>query len=109
MGWDEASQDSSTRQHCVILVIEESRDQATCSKKWALATGSIGPSPRVRYLQPLPQQTTARSPLGFVAIGPLLWAALRHNQRDTATVALMLSAFAIWGTCGPEDRLCGRN
>src|SRR5262249_50766853 len=47
---------------------------------------------------PLLQQTTARSPLGFVAIGPLLWAALRHNQRDTATVALMLSAFAIWGT-----------
>jgi PAS domain S-box-containing protein len=47
---------------------------------------------------PLLHQTTARSPLGFFAIGPLLWAALRHNQRDTATVALMLSAFAIWGT-----------
>src|SRR5215510_269610 len=47
---------------------------------------------------PLLQQTTARGPLGFVAIGPLLWAALRHNQRDTATMALMLSAFAIWGT-----------
>lgn len=47
---------------------------------------------------PLLQQITARGPLGFVAIGPLLWAALRHNQRDTATVALMLSAFAIWGT-----------
>ena len=47
---------------------------------------------------PLLQQTTARGPLAFVAIGPLLWAALRHNQRDTATVALMLSAFAIWGT-----------
>ena len=47
---------------------------------------------------PLLQQTTARGSLGFVAIGPLLWAALRHNQRDTATVALLLSAFAIWGT-----------
>jgi len=47
---------------------------------------------------PLLQQTSARGPLGFVAIGPLLWAALRHSQRDTATVALMLSAFAIWGT-----------
>ena len=47
---------------------------------------------------PLLQQTAARGPLGFVAIGPLLWAALRYNQRDTATVALMLSAFAIWGT-----------
>ena len=47
---------------------------------------------------PLLQQATASGALGFVAIGPLLWAALRHNQRDTATVALMLSAFAIWGT-----------
>ena len=56
---------------------------------------------------PLLQQITARGPLGFVAIGPLLWAALRHNQRDTATVALMLSAFAIWGTlsdAGPFAR-----
>jgi PAS domain S-box-containing protein len=47
---------------------------------------------------PLLQQTTARGPLAFVAIAPLLWAALRHNQRDTATIAFMLSAFAIWGT-----------
>ena len=47
---------------------------------------------------PLLQQITAHGALGFVAIGPPLWAALRHNQRDTATVALMLSAFAIWGT-----------
>jgi len=57
---------------------------------------------------PLLQQTPARGPLGFVAIGPLLWAALRHNQRDTATVALVLSVFAIWGTFadgGPFARL----
>jgi PAS domain S-box-containing protein len=47
---------------------------------------------------PVLQQSTARGALGFIAIGPLLWAALRHNQRDTATVALLLSAFAIWGT-----------
>ena len=56
---------------------------------------------------PLLQQITAHGALGFVAIGPLLWAALRHNQRDTATVALMLSAFAIWGTlsgAGPFAR-----
>ena len=47
---------------------------------------------------PLIQQTTTRGPLAFVAVAPLLWAALRHGQRDTATVALLLSAFAIWGT-----------
>jgi PAS domain S-box-containing protein len=53
-------------------------------------------------LSPLLQQITAHGALGFVAIGPLLWAALRHNQRDTATVALVLSAFAIWGTLSDE-------
>jgi PAS domain S-box-containing protein len=36
--------------------------------------------------------------LAFFAIVPLLWAALRHNQRDTATAALVLCVFAIWGT-----------
>jgi HWE histidine kinase len=27
-----------------------------------------------------------------------MWAALRRNQRDTATTALLLSCFAVWGT-----------
>ena len=39
-----------------------------------------------------------RAPLGFLVFLPLLWAALRCSQRDTVTVALILSAFAIWGT-----------
>jgi signal transduction histidine kinase/ActR/RegA family two-component response regulator len=43
-----------------------------------------------------PAATT--SPLGFLAILPLTWAALRCNQRDTATAALILSGFAVWGT-----------
>jgi PAS domain S-box-containing protein len=46
---------------------------------------------------PLIEQTPNRSVLAFLAIVPLLWAALRRNQRDTATVALILSAFAVWG------------
>ena len=48
-----------------------------------------------------------RAPLGFLAILPLLWAALRRGQRDTATVALLLSGFAVWGTVaggGPFGR-----
>jgi PAS domain S-box-containing protein len=40
----------------------------------------------------------ARRFYAFLAIVPLLWAALRHNQRDTATAALVLCVFAIWGT-----------
>jgi two-component sensor histidine kinase len=42
--------------------------------------------------------TTLRGPLAFLTIAPLLWAALRHRQRDTATAALVLSAIAIAGT-----------
>jgi PAS domain S-box-containing protein len=39
-----------------------------------------------------------RGPLAFLAVLPLLWTALRRNQRDTATVALILTFFAIWGS-----------
>jgi two-component sensor histidine kinase len=47
---------------------------------------------------PLIEQTAGRAAFAFAAVVPLLLAALRHNPRDTATVALVLSAFAIWGT-----------
>lgn len=47
---------------------------------------------------PLIEQTTNRVPWGFLAVLPLIWAALRRGQRDTATVALILSCFAVWGT-----------
>jgi PAS domain S-box-containing protein len=47
---------------------------------------------------PLILQSSLREPLGFLAILPLLWAALRLGPRDTATVAAILGAFAVWGT-----------
>ena len=47
---------------------------------------------------PLLEQSPSRSSLAFLAILPLIWAALRQNQRDSATVALLLSCFAVWGT-----------
>ena len=53
---------------------------------------------------PLLQQTTLHDALIFVVILPLLWASLRQGPRDTATVALIISAFAVWCTamqCGP--------
>jgi integral membrane sensor domain MASE1/DNA-binding CsgD family transcriptional regulator len=53
---------------------------------------------------PLLHQTLARDALGFLVIPPLLWASLRQGTRDTATVALIVSAFAVWCTvmqCGP--------
>jgi integral membrane sensor domain MASE1 len=51
---------------------------------------------------PLIPQTPNRDPLGFLAILPLMWAALRLNQRDTATVALVLSCFALCGAIAGE-------
>src|SRR5215510_14200084 len=36
--------------------------------------------------------------LGFLAVLPLLWAALRRGPRDTAIASLILAGFSIWGT-----------
>jgi PAS domain S-box-containing protein len=47
---------------------------------------------------PLLEQTAARTALAFLAVLPLLWAALYSDQRDTATAVLILSGFAVWGT-----------
>ena len=52
----------------------------------------------VMAFSPLLQQTPARDALAFLALLPLLWASLREGPRDTATVALIISAFAVWGT-----------
>ena len=63
----------------------------------AIAVGAFAFSPLV-------QQTTLHDALIFVVILPLLWASLRQGPRDTATVALIISAFAVWCTamqCGP--------
>jgi two-component sensor histidine kinase len=46
---------------------------------------------------PLLQHSVNTAPLAFLSILPLMWAALRHDQRDTATTALILAIFAIWG------------
>ena len=57
----------------------------------AIAVGLIAFSPMIG-------QTVIRTSLAFFAILPLLWAALRRGPRDTATTAMLLSAFAVWGT-----------
>ena len=60
---------------------------------------------------PLPPRTQYTVPLAFLAILPLVWAALRRGPRDTATVVLVLTGFAIWGaliSAGPFREM-GRN
>jgi PAS domain S-box-containing protein len=56
---------------------------------------------------PLSEPTIWRGPLSFLAVLPLVLAALRCGVRDTATVAFILAAFAVWGTAmdgGPFAR-----
>jgi len=47
---------------------------------------------------PLFKQSQHPDPLGFLAVLPLLWAALRRGPRDTAVASLILAGFSIWGT-----------
>jgi len=57
---------------------------------------------------PLLPRSEYSSPLGFLAILPLIWAALRRGPRDTATVSLILTGFTIWATlqhAGPFGQL----
>jgi signal transduction histidine kinase/CheY-like chemotaxis protein len=46
---------------------------------------------------PLMAQMPNRAPLGVLVILPLLWAALRRGPRDTATAALIILGFVLWG------------
>src|SRR5262249_44632444 len=57
----------------------------------AVAIGFVAFNPSFKHSQ----QPDA---LGFLAVLPLLWAALRHGPRDTAVASLILAGFAIWGT-----------
>jgi integral membrane sensor domain MASE1/DNA-binding CsgD family transcriptional regulator len=59
-----------------------------------LAAVAVG----VVAFSPVLPQTAARDALGFLTILPLLWSSLRQGPRDTATVVLIISAFAVWGT-----------
>jgi PAS domain S-box-containing protein len=40
--------------------------------------------------------------LAFLPVLPLLWAALRCGERDTASVAMVLSAMAVWGAAAGD-------
>jgi signal transduction histidine kinase len=46
-------------------------------------------------VSPVPAES--RGAVAFLVILPLLWSALRLSLRETATMALVLSSFAVWG------------
>jgi PAS domain S-box-containing protein len=68
-------------------------DKVLGSAAVMIAAGAVG----VVAFSPLLEQTTARGALAFLAVLPLLWAALANGPRDTATAALILSGCAVWG------------
>ena len=93
----------------VLWVIGDFR-AFNADKVWTSATALIAAlAVGVLAFSPLIEQTVARSALSFLAAVPLLWAALRGDQRDTATVALVLSCFALWGALAGGGPFAGRN
>ena len=71
----------------------------------AVLSGAIAVG--ILAFSPLLPRSDYSSPLGFLAILPLLWAALRRGPRDTATVSVILAGFTIWATiehAGPFGR-----
>jgi len=59
----------------------------------AAAVGLVAYSPLERALH-------ASSALAFLALLPLMWAALRGSPRETAATAVLLSGLAVWGVLG---------
>jgi signal transduction histidine kinase/CheY-like chemotaxis protein len=84
----------------VIVLWASSPYHAFNRKEFLETVGVLATAAAVGLIafSPLIGQTPSRNPLGFLAILPMLWAALRRGPRDTATVALVLAGITIWGT-----------
>ena len=71
-------------------------ERAQCVEFGTIVAATIAVG--VIAFSPLIEQSGYRDPLGFLALPPLLWAALRRDPRETATVVIILCVFAVWGT-----------
>jgi PAS domain S-box-containing protein len=92
-----------------IVLWAQARREDLSRGEWIAAAGVVLGACLIGVIafSPLLQQTGQRNALGFLAILPLIWAGLYRGPRDTATVAVVLSAFAIWGAAantGPFAR-----
>jgi len=84
----------------------QSFERAQCVEFGTIVAATIAVG--VIAFSPLIEQSGYRDPLGFLALPPLLWAALRRDPRETATVVIILCVFAVWGTLagsGPFARV----
>ena len=84
----------------VIVLWAQSGWRAFNRSEWVASAVSAGAATVVGLLvfSPLLPRSVYSSPLGFLTILPLVWAALRRGPRDTATISLILTGFTIWGT-----------
>jgi signal transduction histidine kinase len=78
----------------LVLWADDPRTPASETIAIFVVAASIG----LIAFSPLIEQTVNRTPLAFLAVAPLVWTALRRDPRDTATAALILAGFAVWGT-----------
>src|SRR5262249_33519681 len=72
--------------------------KASFSRAWApatafLATGLFG----FIAFSPLLELPVNRTALSLLAVSPVLWAAMRCSQRDTAVCILVFSLLVVWG------------
>ena len=83
----------------VIVLWAVAGARALESSKFRRSAGLVAATALIGVVAfgPLWSDSALRTPAAFLAIVPLLWAALRHTQRDTATAAFVLGCFAIWG------------
>ena len=83
----------------IVLWAQSRRRDFNARDAWAVAA-TVGTAVAVGLIgfSPLLPHSEYTSPLGFLAILPLVWAALRRGPRDTVSVGLILAGFAIWAT-----------
>jgi signal transduction histidine kinase/CheY-like chemotaxis protein len=81
-----------------VLVLWAERAPARAHASEAIAIFVVAAVIGLIAFSPMIEQTVHRTPLVFLALVPLVWTALRRDPRDTATAAVILSGFAVWGT-----------
>ena len=83
----------------VIVLWAQSEWRGHDEREWRDTAAVLGVAVLVGLIafSPLLPRTEQTTPLVFLTILPLVWAALRRGPRDTATVILVITGFAIWG------------
>ncbi len=84
----------------VIVLWAQTEWRAFDRRELAAVAAVLGSAVAVSMIafSPLLPHSEYSSPLGFLPILPLVWAALRRGPRDTATISVIVTGFAVWAT-----------